>query len=150
MTHPLLPTQAASRRLALIVIPLLLVLSLAATCPAVPTPPPASAPTPALPADLSATPRGSAAGQLDILPYLSAFLDTDGDRSVEEVAAPGMLSSFRPLHPRTLPRSSGVTWLRLEIPAAGAGRPAPLVRVLGPGGPAGAVLDTPGSEPLCR
>ena len=31
MTHPLLPTQAASRRLALIVIPLLLVLSLAAS-----------------------------------------------------------------------------------------------------------------------
>ena len=90
MTHPLLPTQAASRRLALIVIPLLLVLSLAATCPAVPTPPPASAPTPALPADLSATPRGSAAGQLDILPYLSAFLDTDGDRSVEEVAGPDL------------------------------------------------------------
>ena len=150
MTHPLLPTQAASRRLALIVIPLLLVLSLAATCPAVPTPPPASAPTPALPADLSATPRGSAAGQLDILPYLSAFLDTDGDRSVEEVAAPGMLSSFRPLHPRTLPRSSGVTWLRLEIPAAGAGRPAPLVLDLGQGVPAGAVLYTPGIAPLSR
>ena len=150
MTHPLLPTQAASRRLALIVIPLLLVLSLAATCPAVPTPPPASAPTPALPADLSATPRGSAAGQLDILPYLSAFLDTDGDRSVEEVAAPGMLSSFRPLHPRTLPRSSGVTWLRLEIPAAGAGRPAPLVLDLGQGVPAGAVLYTPGIDPLSR
>ena len=73
MTHPLLPTQAASRRLAPDRHPLLLVLSLAATCPAVPTPPPASAPTPALPADLSATPRGSAAGQLDILPYLSAF-----------------------------------------------------------------------------
>ena len=150
MTHPLLPTQAAFRRLALIVIPLLLVLSLAATCPAVPTPPPASAPTPALPADLSATPRGSAAGQLDILPYLSAFLDTDGDRSVEEVAAPGMLSSFRPLHPRTLPRSSGVTWLRLEIPAAGAGRPAPLVLDLGQGVPAGAVLYTPGIDPLSR
>ena len=157
MTHPLLPTQAASRRLALIVIPLLLVLSLAATCPAVPTPPPASAPTPALPADLSATPRGSAAGQLDILPYLSAFLDTDGDRSVEEVAAPGMLSSFRPLHPRTLPRSSGVTWLRLEIPAAGGGRPAPprgrpapLVLDLGQGVPAGAVLYTPGIDPLSR
>ena len=150
MTHPLLPTQAASRRLALIVIPLLLVLSLAATCPAVPTPPPASAPTPALPADLSATPRGSAAGQLDILPYLSAFLDTDGDRSVEEVAAPGMLSSFRPLHPRTLPRSSGVTWLRLEIPAAGTGRPAPLVLDLGQGVPAGAVLYTPGIDPLSR
>ena len=150
MTHPLLPTQAASRRLALIVIPLLLVLSLAATCPAVPTPPPASAPTPALPADLSATPWGSAAGQLDILPYLSAFLDTDGDRSVEEVAAPGMLSSFRPLHPRTLPRSSGVTWLRLEIPAAGAGRPAPLVLDLGQGVPAGAVLYTPGIDPLSR
>ena len=150
MTHRLLPTQAASRRLALIVIPLLLVLSLAATCPAVPTPPPASAPTPALPADLSATPRGSAAGQLDILPYLSAFLDTDGDRSVEEVAAPGMLSSFRPLHPRTLPRSSGVTWLRLEIPAAGAGRPAPLVLDLGQGVPAGAVLYTPGIDPLSR
>ena len=150
MTHPLLPTQAASRRLALIVIPLLLVLSLAATCPAVPTPPPASAPTPALPADLSATPRGSAAGQLDILPYLSAFLDTDGDRSVEEVAAPGMLSSFRPLHPRTLPRSSGVTWLRLEIPAAGAGRPAPLVLDHGQGVPAGAVLYTPGIDPLSR
>ena len=150
MTHPLLPTQAASRRLALIVIPLLLVLSLAATCPAVPTPPPASAPTPALPADLSATPRGSAAGQLDILPYLSAFLDTDGDRSVEEVAAPGMLSSFRPLHPRTLPRSSGVTWLRLEIPAAGAGRPAPRVLDLGQGVPAGAVLYTPGIDPLSR
>ena len=150
MTHPLLPTQAASRRLALIVIPLLLVLSLAATCPAVPTPPPASAPTPALPADLSATPRGSAAGQLDILPYLSAFLDTDGDRSVEEVAAPGMLSSFRSLHPRTLPRSSGVTWLRLEIPAAGTGRPAPLVLDLGQGVPAGAVLYTPGIDPLSR
>lgn len=150
MTHPLLPTQAASRRLALIVIPLLLVLSLAATCPAVPTPPPASAPTPALPADLSATPWGSAAGQLDILPYLSAFLDTDGDRSVEEVAAPGMLSSFRPLHPRTLPRSSGVTWLRLEIPAAGPGRPAPLVLDLGQGVPAGAVLYTPGIDPLSR
>ena len=150
MTHPLLPTQAASRRLALIVILLLLVLSLAATCPAVPTPPPASAPTPALPADLSATPRGSAAGQLDILPYLSAFLDTDGDRSVEEVAAPGMLSSFRPLHPRTLPRSSGVTWLRLEIPAAGPGRPAPLVLDLGQGVPAGAVLYTPGIDPLSR
>ena len=150
MTHPLLPTQAASRRLALIVIPLLLVLSLAATCPAVPTPPPASAPTPALPADLSATPRSSAAGQLDILPYLSAFLDTDGDRSVEEVAAPGMLSSFRPLHPRTLPRSSGVTWLRLEIPAAGPGRPAPLVLDLGQGVPAGAVLYTPGIDPLSR
>ena len=150
MTHPLLPTQAASRRLALIVILLLLVLSLAATCPAVPTPPPASAPTPALPADLSATPRGSAAGQLDILPYLSAFLDTDGDRSVEEVAAPGMLSSFRPLHPRTLPRSSGVTWLRLEIPAAGPGRPAPLGRDPGQGVPAGAVLYTPGIDPLSR
>ncbi|WP_304007885.1 7TM diverse intracellular signaling domain-containing protein [Desulfovibrio piger] len=150
MTHPLLPTQATSRRLALIVIPLLLVLSLAATCPAVPTPPPASAPTPALPADLSATPRGSAAGQLDILPYLSAFLDTDGDRSVEEVAAPGMLSSFRPLHPRTLPRTSGVTWLRLEIPAAGTGRPAPLVLDLGQGVPAGAVLYTPGIDPLSR
>ncbi|WP_303927440.1 hypothetical protein, partial [Desulfovibrio piger] len=150
MPHPLLPRQTSSHRLALIVIQLLLALSLTATCPAVPTPPPASAPTPALPADLSATPRGSAAGQLDILPYLSAFLDTDGDRSVEEVAAPGMLSSFRPLHPRTLPRSSGVTWLRLEIPAAGAGRPAPLVLDLGQGVPAGAVLYTPGIDPLSR
>ena len=66
------------------------------------------------------------------------------------MAAPGMLSSFRPLHPRTLPRSSGVTWLRLEIPAAGAGRPAPLVLDLGQGVPAGAVLYTPGIDPLSR
>ena len=81
MTYPLLPVQAACRRLALIVIPLLLVLSLAATCPAVPTPPPVPAPTPALPASLSAAPQASTAGQLGILPYLSAFLDTDGDMS---------------------------------------------------------------------
>ena len=150
MTYPLLPLQAGSRRLALIVIPLLLVLSLAATCPAVPTPPPAPAPTPALPVSLSATPQGTAAGQLGILPYLSAFLDTDGDMSVEEVATPGMMPSFQPLHPRTLPRSSGVTWLRLEIPAAGAERTESLMLDLGQGVPAGAVLYTPDIDPLSR
>ena len=150
MTYPLLPLQAGSRRLALIVIPLLLVLSLAATCPAVPTPPPAPAPTPALPVSLSATPQGPAAGQLGILPYLSAFLDTDGDMSVEEVATPGMMPSFQPLHPRTLPRSSGVTWLRLEIPAAGTERTESLMLDLGQGVPAGAVLYTPDIDPLSR
>jgi len=150
MTYPLLPLQASSRRLALIVIPLLLVLSLAATCPAVPTPPPAPAPTPALPVSLSATPQGTAAGQLGILPYLSAFLDTDGDMSVEEVATPGMMPSFQPLHPRTLPRSSGVTWLRLEIPAAGTERTESLMLDLGQGVPAGAVLYTPDIDPLSR
>ena len=150
MTYPLLPLQAGSRRLALIVIPLLLVLSLAATCPAVPTPPPAPAPTPALPVSLSATPQGTAAGQLGILPYLSAFLDTDGDMSVEEVATPGMMPPFQPLHPRTLPRSSGVTWLRLEIPAAGTERTESLMLDLGQGVPAGAVLYTPDIDPLSR
>ena len=150
MTYPLLPLQAGFRRLALIVIPLLLVLSLAATCPAVPTPPPAPAPTPALPVSLSATPQGTAAGQLGILPYLSAFLDTDGDMSVEEVATPGMMPSFQPLHPRTLPRSSGVTWLRLEIPAAGTERIESLMLDLGQGVPAGAVLYTPDIDPLSR
>ena len=150
MTYPLLPLQAGSRRLALIVIPLLLVLSLAATCPAVPTPPPAPAPTPALPVSLSATPQGTAAGQLGILPYLSAFLDTDGDMSVEEVATPGMMPSFQPLHPRTLPRSSGVTWLRLEIPATGTERTESLMLDLGQGVPAGAVLYTPDIDPLSR
>ena len=150
MTYPLLPSQAGARRLALIVIPLLLVLSLAATCLAVPTPPPVPAPTPALPVSLSATPQGSTAGQLGILPYLSAFLDTDGDMSVEEVAAPGMLSSFQPLHPRSLPRSSGVTWLRLEIPAAGTERAEPLMLDLGQGVPAGAILYTPDMDPLSR
>ena len=150
MTSPLLPLQAGARRLALIVIPLLLVLSLAATCPAVPTPPPAPAPTPALPVSLSATPQGTAAGQLGILPYLSAFLDTDGDMSVEEVATPGMMPSFQPLHPRTLPRSSGVTWLRLEIPAAGTERTESLMLDLGQGVPAGAVLYTPDIDPLSR
>ena len=150
MTYPLLPLQAGFRRLALIVIPLLLVLSLAATCPAVPTPPPAPAPTPALPVSLSATPQGTAAGQLGILPYLSAFLDTDGDMSVEEVATPGMMPSFQPLHPRTLPRSSGVTWLRLEIPAAGTERIESLMLDLGQGVPAGAVLYTPDIAPLSR
>ena len=150
MTYPLLPLQAGSRRLAPIVIPLLLVLSLAATCPAVPTPPPAPAPTPALPVSLSATPQGAAAGQLGILPYLSAFLDTDGDMSVEEVATPGMMPSFQPLHPRTLPRSSGVTWLRLEIPAAGTERTESLMLDLGQGVPAGAVLYTPDIDPLSR
>ena len=150
MTYPLLPVQAACRRLALIVIPLLLVLSLAATCPAVPTPPPVPAPTPALPASLSAAPQASTAGQLGILPYLSAFLDTDGDMSVEEVAAPGMMASFQPLHPRALPRSSGVTWLRLEIPAAGTARAESLMLDLGQGVPAGAVLYTPDIDPLSR
>ena len=150
MTYPLLPLQAGSRRLALIVIPLLLVLCLAATCPAVPTPPPAPAPTPALPVSLSATPQGTAAGQLGILPYLSAFLDTDGDMSVEEVATPGMMPSFQPLHPRTLPRSSGVTWLRLEIPAAGTERAESLMLDLGQGVPAGAALYTPDIDPLSR
>ena len=150
MTYPLLPLQAGSRRLALIVIPLLLVLCLAATCPAVPTPPPAPAPTPALPVSLSATPQGTAAGQLGILPYLSAFLDTDGDMSVEEVATQGMMPSFQPLHPRTLPRSSGVTWLRLEIPAAGTERTESLMLDLGQGVPAGAVLYTPDIDPLSR
>ena len=150
MTYPLLPLQAGTRRLALIVIPLLLVLCLAATCPAVPTPPPAPAPTPALPVSLSATPQGTAAGQLGILPYLSAFLDTDGDMSVEEVATPGMMPSFQPLHPRTLPRSSGVTWLRLEIPAAGTERAESLMLDLGQGVPAGAVLYTPDIDPLSR
>lgn len=150
MTYPLLPLQAGFRRLALIVIPLLLVLSLAATCPAVPTPPPAPAPTPALPVSLSATPQGAAAGQLGILPYLSAFLDTDGDMSVEEVATPGMMPPFQPLHPRTLPRSSGVTWLRLEIPAAGTERTESLMLDLGQGVPAGAVLYTPDIDPLSR
>ena len=150
MTYPLLPLQAGFRRLALIVIPLLLVLSLAATCPAVPTPPPAPAPTPALPVSLSATPQGTAAGQLGILPYLSAFLDTDGDMSVEEVATPGMMPSFQPLHPRTLPRSSGVTWLRLEIPAAGTERTESLMLDLGQGVPAGAILYTPDIDPLSR
>ena len=150
MTYPLLPSQAGARRLALIVIPLLLVLSLAATCLAVPTPPPVPAPTPALPVSLSATPQGSTAGQLGILPYLSAFLDTDGDMSVEEVAAPGMLPSFQPLHPRSLPRSSGVTWLRLEIPAAGTERAEPLMLDLGQGVPAGAILYTPDMDPLSR
>ena len=150
MTYPLLSLQAGFRRLALIVIPLLLVLSLAATCPAVPTPPPAPAPTPALPVSLSATPQGTAAGQLGILPYLSAFLDTDGDMSVEEVATPGMMPSFQPLHPRTLPRSSGVTWLRLEIPAAGTERTESLMLDLGQGVPAGAVLYTPDIDPLSR
>ena len=144
MTYPLLPVQAACRRLAL------LVLSLAATCPAVPTPPPVPAPTPALPASLSATPQASATGQLGILPYLSAFLDTDGDMSVEEVAAPGMMASFQPLHPRALPRSSGVTWLRLEIPAAGTARAESLMLDLGQGVPAGAVLYTPDIDPLSR
>ena len=150
MTYPLLPSQAGARRLALIVIPLLLVLSLAATCLAVPTPPPVPAPTPALPVSLSATPQGSTAGQLGILPYLSAFLDTDGDMSVEEVAAPGMLPSFQPLHPRSLPRSSGVTWLRLEIPAAGTERAESLMLDLGQGVPAGAILYTPDMDPLSR
>ena len=150
MTYPLLPVQATCRRLALIVIPLLLVLSLAATCPAVPTPPPVPAPTPALPASLSAAPQASATGQLGILPYLSAFLDTDGDMSVEEVAAPGMMASFQPLHPRALPRSSGVTWLRLEIPAAGTARAESLMLDLGQGVPAGAVLYTPDIDPLSR
>ena len=150
MTYPLLPLQAGFRRLALIVIPLLLVLSLAVTCPAVPTPPPAPAPTPALPVSLSATPQGTAAGQLGILPYLSAFLDTDGDMSVEEVATPGMMPSFQPLHPRTLPRSSGVTWLRLEIPAAGTERTESLMLDLGQGVPAGAILYTPDIDPLSR
>ena len=150
MTYPLLPLQAGTRRLALIVIPLLLVLCLAATCPAVPTPPPAPAPTPALPVSLSATPQGTAAGQLGILPYLSAFLDTDGDMSVEEVATPGMMPSFQPLHPRALPRSSGVTWLRLEIPAAGTERAESLMLDLGQGVPAGAVLYTPDIDPLSR
>ena len=150
MTYPLLPVQAGSRRLALIVIPLLLVLALAATCPAVPTPPPTPAPTPALPVSLPATPQGTAPGQLGILPYLSAFLDTDGDMSVEEVATPGMLPSFQPLHPRTLPRSSGVTWLRLEIPAAGTERAESLMLDLGQGVPAGAVLYTPDIDPLSR
>ena len=150
MTYPLLPVQAACRRLALIVIPLLLVLSLAATCPAIPTPPPVPAPTPALPASLSAAPQASATGQLGILPYLSAFLDTDGDMSVEEVAAPGMMASFQPLHPRALPRSSGVTWLRLEIPAAGTARAESLMLDLGQGVPAGAVLYTPDIDPLSR
>ena len=150
MTYPLLPVQAACRRLALIVIPLLLVLSLAATCPAVPTPPPVPALTPALPASLSAAPQASATGQLGILPYLSAFLDTDGDMSVEEVAAPGMMASFQPLHPRALPRSSGVTWLRLEIPAAGTARAESLMLDLGQGVPAGAVLYTPDIDPLSR
>ena len=150
MTYPLLPLQAGSRRLALIVIPLLLVLSLAATCPAVPTPPPAPAPTPALPVSLSATPQGTAAGQLGILPSLSAFLDTAGAMSVEEVATPGMMPSFQPLHPRTLPRSSGVTWLRLEIPAAGTERTESLMLDLGQGVPAGAVLYTPDIDPLSR
>ena len=150
MTYPLLPLQTGFRRLALIVIPLLLVLSLAATCPAVPTPPPAPAPTPALPVSLSATPQGTAAGQLGILPYLSAFLDTDGDMSVEEVATPGMMPSFQPLHPRTLPRSSGVTWLRLEIPAAGTESTESLMLDLGQGVPAGAVLYTPDIDPLSR
>ncbi|MGF0001769.1 7TM diverse intracellular signaling domain-containing protein [Desulfovibrio sp. SGI.133] len=150
MTYPLLPLQAGSRRLALIVIPLLLVLCLAATCPAVPTPPPAPAPTPALPVSLSATPQGTAAGQLGILPYLSAFLDTDGDMSVEEVATQDMMPSFQPLHPRTLPRSSGVTWLRLEIPAAGTERAESLMLDLGQGVPAGAVLYTPDIDPLSR
>ena len=150
MTYPLLPVQAACRRLALIVIPLLLVLSLAATCPAVPTPPPVPAPTPALPASLSASPQASTAGQLGILPYLSAFLDTDGDMSVEEVAAPGMMASFQPLHPRALPRSSGVTWLRLEIPAAGTERTESLMLDLGQGVPSGAVLYTPDIDPLSR
>ena len=150
MTYPLLPVQAACRRLALIVIPLLLVLSLAATCPAVPTPPPVPAPTPALPASLSAAPQASTAGQLGILPYLSAFLDTDGDMSVEEVATPGMMASFQPLHPRALPRSSGVTWLRLEIPAAGTARAESLMLDLGQGVPAGAVLYTPDIDPLSR
>ena len=150
MTYPLLPLQAGSRRLALIVIPLLLFLSLAATCPAVPTPPPAPAPTPALPVSLSATPQGATAGQLGILPYLSAFLDTDGDMSVEEVATQGMLPSFQPLHPRTLPRSSGVTWLRLEIPAAGTERTESLMLDLGQGVPSGAILYTPDIDPLSR
>ena len=150
MTYPLLPSQAGARRLALIVIPLLLVLSLAATCLAVPTPPPVPAPTPALPVSLSATPQGSTAGQMGILPYLSAFLDTDGDMSVEEVAAPGMLPSFQPLHPRSLPRSSGVTWLRLEIPAAGTERAESLMLDLGQGVPAGAILYTPDMDPLSR
>ena len=150
MTYPLLPVQAACRRLALIVIPLLLVLSLAATCPAVPTPPPVPAPTPALPASLSAAPQASATGQLGLLPYLSAFLDTDGDMSVEEVAAPGMMASFQPLHPRALPRSSGVTWLRLEIPAAGTARAESLMLDLGQGVPTGAVLYTPDIDPLSR
>ena len=99
---------------------------------------------------LSATPQGTAAGQLGILPYLSAFLDTDGDMSVEEVATPGMMPSFQPLHPRTLPRSSGVTWLRLEIPAAGTERTESLMLDLGQGVPAGAVLYTPDIDPLSR
>lgn len=150
MTYPLLPLQAGARRLALIVIPLLLVLSLAATCLAVPTPPPVPAPTPALPVSLSTTPQGSTAGQLGILSYLSAFLDTDGDMSVEEVAAPDMLPSFQPLHPKSLPRSSGVTWLRLEIPAAGMERAESLMLDLGQGVPAGAILYTPDMDPLSR
>ncbi|MDM8330989.1 hypothetical protein QUW42_11930, partial [Desulfovibrio piger] len=95
-------------------------------------------------------PQGTAAGQLGILPYLSAFLDTDGDMSVEEVATPGMMPSFQPLHPRTLPRSSGVTWLRLEIPAAGTERTESLMLDLGQGVPAGAVLYTPDIDPLSR
>ena len=75
---------------------------------------------------------------------------TDGDMSVEEVATPGMMPSFQPLHPRTLPRSSGVTWLRLEIPAAGTERTESLMLDLGQGVPAGAVLYTPDIDPLSR
>ena len=70
--------------------------------------------------------------------------------SVEEVATPGMMPSFQPLHPRTLPRSSGVTWLRLEIPAAGTERTESLMLDLGQGVPAGAVLYTPDIDPLSR
>ena len=134
------------RRLAWLAVPLLLVVSLAATCLAVPAPPAAPAPTPALP--LAAT-AASPQGQLRILPYVSAFLDTDGDMSVEEVAAPGAPVSFQPLHPRQLPRSGGVTWLRLEIPA-GTGDVQPLVLDLGQGVPAGAILYTPDIDPLSR
>ena len=75
---------------------------------------------------------------------------TDGDMSVEEVATPGMMPPFQPLHPRTLPRSSGVTWLRLEIPAAGTERTESLMLDLGQGVPAGAVLYTPDIDPLSR
>ena len=61
-----------------------------------------------------------------------------------------MMPSFQPLHPRTLPRSSGVTWLRLEIPAAGTERTESLMLDLGQGVPAGAVLYTPDIDPLSR
>lgn len=59
-----------------------------------------------------------------LLPFLDYYLDETYTMDVEEAAAPGLASAFKPLVPENLPRAEGVMWLRFTLaPLAPDARP---------------------------